>query len=460
VAALAYHFAEAGTDPINAARYCRLAAAQAELRFAYHEAARLWEQAITCLDLVSDSPAQDRLELILRLVGALAQAGMLPRARSYRKDAVRAALPLNEPVLLARVITAFDVPRAWFFREHGGTDDELVGTVEQTLARLPPSDQPLRCRLLTTLAFELADGDYERGYHASALAVEMARSLGDPFLLTMALGGRWVQSLSFWHDGLDDRLRIGAELLALPGKPVTAEALAHMMLMAAKCGGTDFAAADQHADQAACIADRYGLPTVAAAVSIYRATRAALDGDSAAAAELYQQAAAQMGRLGQDGAGLAILGRSSLLVMQDRMVEITSELDSDPRMPALFPELYALGLAAAGRVADARAVATPLRPIRRDRRWLFLTGIRSLLAIALDDRDRAESAYQALLPFAARPAGADTMLITLWPVAHILGDLARYLSIPGAQAHYRHALAIAEHAHVEPWREAAIRRLD
>ena len=94
------------------------------------------------------------------------------------------------------------------------------------------------------------------------------------------------------------------------------------------------------------------------------------------------------------------------------------------------------------------------------RRWLFLTGIRGLLAIALDDRERAESAYQALLPFAARPAGADTMLITLWPVAHILGDLARYLRIPGAQAHYKHALAIAEHAHVESWREAAIRRLD
>ncbi len=29
-------------------------------------------------------------------------------------------------------------------------------------------------------------------------------------------------------------------------------------------------------------------------------------------------------------------------------------------------------------------------------------------------------------------------------MAQILGDLARYLGIPGAQAHYKHALAIAE----------------
>ena len=84
-------------------------------------------QAIACLGQAGDTPARDR---ILCLVRALSHAGQLPRARSWRQDAVRAALPLNDPVLLARVITAFDVPRAYFFREHGETDDELVGTVE------------------------------------------------------------------------------------------------------------------------------------------------------------------------------------------------------------------------------------------------------------------------------------------------------------------------------------------
>ena len=126
VAALAYHFAEAGTDPVKAARYCGLAAAQAEQRFAYPEAARLWEQAIACLDQARGAPARDRLELVLGLVRALAHAGQLARARSYRHDAVRAALPLDDPVLLARVITAFDVPRVWFSHEYGETDDELV----------------------------------------------------------------------------------------------------------------------------------------------------------------------------------------------------------------------------------------------------------------------------------------------------------------------------------------------
>ena len=67
---------------MKTARYCQLAAAQAEQRFAYREAARLWEQAIACLDQASDTPARDRLELVLRLVGALAQTGQLADARS------------------------------------------------------------------------------------------------------------------------------------------------------------------------------------------------------------------------------------------------------------------------------------------------------------------------------------------------------------------------------------------
>ena len=75
----------------------------------------------------------------------------------------------------------------------------------------------------------------------------------------------------------------------------------------------------------------------------------------------------------------------------------------------MFSEPYALALAASGRAAQARAAAGRPRPIRRDLFWLFMTGVRGLLAIAIDDRERAESAYQALLPYAARPAGADTM---------------------------------------------------
>ena len=49
-------------------------------------------------------------------------------------------------------------------------------------------------------------------------------------------------------------------------------------------------------------------------------------------------------------------------------------------------------------------------------------------------------------------------MITL-SVAQILRDLASYLRLPGAEAHYRHALAIGERTRVKLWRDAAMRRL-
>ena len=462
LAAIAYHYAEAGTNPAKAAHYSRLAAEQAEQRFAFLAAIRLYEQAIACLDQAGE-PSRDRLELTVRLVRLLAQTEQLARARSLRRDAVRAALPLGDPALLAQIITASDAPRIWYSHADGTNTCELVDTVEQTLAGLPPGDQPLRCRLLTTLAFELEGIESERGYQASAQALAMARRLRDPGVLTMAINGRFMQT--FRRDGLAERQQLGAELLTLPGKPVTAEALAHLMLMAASSAAADFATADLHADLAAGIAGRYDLAVTASAVSYYRAMRAGLGGDQAGAEEAYHEAAADLDRIGLRGyaAGMSILARFAMLVMRDQVADITGELEQHflryPRASVLFAEPYALALAASGQVARARAVSAWPQPVRRDVLWLFLTGVRALLAVALDEKEPAESAYRALMPYASRPAGADTGVMTLWPSALILGDLARYLGRPSAQAHYRQALAVAEQAQVEPWREAAARRM-
>jgi DNA-binding SARP family transcriptional activator len=462
VAALAHHFAEAGADPAVASRYYRLAAQQAEQRFGYREAARLWERAISCLDQAASADVRDRLELVLGVIGALANSGQPARARSWRQDAIRVARPLGDPVLLARVITASDVPALWSVHEYGVTDYELVEAVEHTLTRLPSDDPVLRCRLLTTLALEVDGTESERGYQASTEAVELARRLDDPIAAPMAMIGRYLQS--YRHDGLDERFRLGAELLALPGKPVTTEALAHLMLMRANCGLARFDEADRHADQAEQIAARYDLPWIAASMlGFYRAMRAAL-ANHPDAAESYQRAAAEMNRLGmwQHGAALSLLGRFCLLAAQDKLAEIIPELEAIYNYPPWSgpaAEPYALSLAAAGRTAEARAAAGEARPIRPDSFWLFMTGVRGMLATAIGDRDRAASAYRELQPYAARPAGADSGLLTLWPTALILGDLASDLGLPDADDHYRHALDVAAQANVEVWAEAARDRL-
>jgi DNA-binding SARP family transcriptional activator len=468
VAALAHHFTEAGTDPASSARYCRLAAEQAEQRFAYHEAAGLWERATACLDQVTGASAEDRLDLVLHLVRALAHTGNMRRARSYRREAVEAALLTGSATLAAQVITEFDVPKLWYSHEYGATDDQLIQAVEQTLSALPPGDHVLRCRLLSTLAFELEGAQSDRGDQASGQALEMARRLGDPAALTLAINGRYIQS--FRHDGLAERASLGAELLALPGKPVTVEAVAHLMIMMASGGAGDFETADRHADQAAQIADRFDLPMAAVKVLHYRAMHAGLAADPAAAYELYQEAATQMDRFGMwaHGTGMGVLGRFCIRTMHERAAESIGELESFmryPRAAGLFAWPYALALAASGRVAEARAVASALPaqlakyPAGRDAFWLLMTSARGLVAIAIDDHGQASSAYEALLPYSGRPAGSDTGAMTLWPVDQILGDLGRYLGLPNAQAHYRAALAMAEHADAYLWVKAAAKNL-
>lgn len=462
VAALAYHFTQAGSDPLKATDYCRLAATLAEQRFAHHEATLLWEQAIASFDQSGSSPPRDRLELVLGLVRALAHTGQLARARSYRGECVRAAQPLDDPALLGRVITAFDAPMLWQTHEYGRHDHELVGVVEQTLTRLQPGEQQLRCRLLATLAFELEGAESDRGYPASEEAVEIARAMADPDMLTIAINGRYTQS--FRHDGLAERLSLGNELLALPVKPVTTEALAHLMIMQARCGAGDFDAADLHADEAGLIADRYDIPVAAVKVGCYRAMRAALTGDMELTDRRYRQVGRQMKTIGmwEHGVGTWLLGMFCCRVMQDLAADSCADLE---RVHGLYPwtgpfaEIYALTLAAAGRTTDARAFAP--KPYHRhwDAFWLLMAGVRGLLAVAINDRERAEWAYHALLPYADRPTGADTGIMTLGPVAQILGDLAGYLGLPAAGEHYRHALAQAEQARVPPWRDAALRRL-
>jgi DNA-binding SARP family transcriptional activator len=455
VSALAHHFAMAGTNPSRAARYCGLAADHAERRFAFHEAAGLRERALELLDQARTLDRGERLELVLGLVRVLSHDGQLAVAHPLRQHAVRAAMRLNDSELLARVVTSLDVPRVPFFREYCETNSELVSVAERLLRELPPGDHPLRCQLLTTLAFELENAETGRGNEASAQAVAMARRLSDPGLLATALLGRWTQSLR--SSGPDDRLRIGGELLTVSGKPATADATAHALLMSASCGLADFRAADWHAAEAARIAEQYRLPTFPAAIGMYRAMRAALDGDPAAAAEQYSDAARQLNRFGLrvHAAAVEAVATSALLITEGRTAEIAAE----PSVASLCPELYALGLAAAGHADEARAVAGRMLPLSRNRPWLFLTGVRGLLGIAVDDRERALSAYQALLPYAAQPAGAETLLITLWPVAQVLGDLARFLGLPGADAHYREALAISERAGVRSWHDAAASRL-
>ncbi|MFI6536117.1 BTAD domain-containing putative transcriptional regulator [Nonomuraea sp. NPDC050547] len=452
VAALAHHYL-AAAERAKAVHYARLAARQAERRFAFAQAAELWQHALDGFD----GTAHERLELMLAKVSALANDGRLVEARTHRTRAVREALPLGDPELLARVIVSFDVPMFWSSREYGGLDTDLLAAVESALESLPPGDGRARCQLLTTLAFELEGEPTERGYLASREAVAMARRLDDPGLLTLALNGRHHES--FRYDGLAEREEIGRELLTMAEADGTLEVLAHLMLMQSATGRADFAAADHHAAKAT----RHGLALPEAVAGFYRGLRAVLAEDYTEAERRYRAAAKQAGRLGmwQHEAGVLLLALYGMHLMRGDVSPLLPEIEPwagyEPWRDQIT-ELHALALCHAGRADEARArLSGPLKPIRRDYFWHFLTAVRALLGIALDDRPRMESAYADLLPVAAQPVGG-TGYLAVWPTAQVLGDVAAHLGRP-ADRHYRHALEAAERAGVAPWVAAARARL-
>ncbi|SEG93457.1 Transcriptional regulatory protein, C terminal [Nonomuraea solani] len=457
VAALAHHYTASAADPVKAVRYTRLAAEQAERRFAHHEAAALWRQALD----TSTGGVRERLDLTLSLVSALANTGRLGTARAHRESAVRDVLPMDDPHLLAQVIVSFDVPTFWSNREYGTLDSRLVQAIEEALDRLPAGDGRTRCRLLTALGYELEGEPDERGYLASQEAVAMARRLGDRHLLVLALNGRLHQS--FRYGGSPERERIGAELLTLSGSDVTVEALGHLVLMQAAINRADLAESDRHAARAAHLARLYDLPLTLAVTGFYDGLRAALAGDHAGAETHYRAAAELAGRLGmwQHEAGIHLLSRYGLHLMRGDLSPLVPEVEPFTSMGTWQEqarELYALALCHAGRAEEARAlVPAEPRPIRRDYFWHVLTVVRGLLGVAIGDRGRAEAAYEALLPFSAEPVGS-TGYLAIWPTAQVLGELAAYLGRP-AEPHFREALAVGERAGVRLWIDAARDRM-
>ena len=249
-----------------------------------------------------------------------------------------------------------------------------MGTVEHALATLPADQELLRCRLLTTLAFELDRVGSYCGYQVSCRGGGVGLPLGDVDALVIAIYGRvWHTSRS---DGLAERVSLGAELLDLPAKSVTTEALGHVILMAASVSAADF-----RPPRTCTPTGRHASPSATTSCSppsrlgFYRALRKALSADVPAAEELYRRGAALMDRFGQwqHGAFVSVMGRFCLRTMTGQVGDMVGELERLQQAPVPTPAIaapYALALAAAGRVPEARAVAAQMPAVRRGHLWL------------------------------------------------------------------------------------------
>lgn len=392
---------------------------------------RVWAATTTSYDRALGSGAgpgtRARLRSTVDLLRSLAVTGGpgLEAAQGQRTATIRAAEELGDPELTARIIGSYDVPAVWSRSDDPVQAAEVVAAAGRALAALPPdAHEPLRGRLLATIAVESRGDTAARGRDAAVQAEEIARRSHDPALLAFALNGTFMQSFS--HAGLaPQRDAIGAELVDLGSRHglVTSELLGHLVRLQAASALGDVAVADEHAAAADALAASYESPLVRVFTGWYRALRLALtDHPPAEVAAAYRRADGLLEGAGMPGVrnGLLPLALLGLRIVHRRPAPTDPRTDWGPYAPWARP----LVLLADDRRDDAAAALRVVPDPPHDHLLEALWCLTAHAAVDLGDRETIGRAYTALLPAADEIAGAASGLLTLGPVSGYLDALA------------------------------------
>ncbi|MFI7536613.1 BTAD domain-containing putative transcriptional regulator [Streptosporangium sp. NPDC049376] len=414
VAVIAHHAVQSGPAASGeAARWSVAAADQAELRGAYAEAATWMGHAVVAHDVSGGDPAE-HVELLLRQVRALSQAGDPIGARRARAAAVRAADRTGATEQLVRALVAFDVPALWPLRDpYGKVDLSLVRRFESVLGELPRTDGPERALLLAGLAQELCDDGAEaRCDSLSAEAVAVARRLEDPALLRRALNARYLSLPGRLQ--ASELTRIADELYRSSAHEPAYELLACMMDAHRLLETFDVVGADVAAARCDALLRRHPFPWPRFQHTLWRASRLTLDGRFDEADVLYADAEEQAGHLGVwHAVPTAHAGRLPLsyhrgtVAAADLVVEATR---------SAYP---ALGHDVRGRTGDALTPSVVRPPLGES--WLSAVCLRAAAAAALGHPHQCRSLYESLLPYSGR--------ISALPAAGCMGPVDWYLAL-------------------------------
>ena len=435
---LAHHFvlaAAGGGETGRAVEYSVRAAQEATSSLAYEEAVTHYQRALAALDRGRGPAGERRCRLLLGLGDARWRAGDVAGARSTFLDAADAARALPSPELLAEAVLGFGggLLRAWH-ATRGAFGDRPGRLLGEALEAVGPGDSALRARLLGLLAEELYyTANDSRREQLSREAVDMARRLGDPGSLALALCSR---CLAVWGpDHLDERLGAAAEVIRLAEELGDRQLLAigRQYLFVAQVEQGDIAAAAVTLDAYEALADELRQPLAQWEARRFRALQALFEGRFHDAERLALEALA-IGQSVEEPDAMAVFGVQLAIVRleQGRLDELETALrgfvEEFSESPAWRAALALLVLELGGR-EEARAeferlAADDFAGLPRNFAWLAGVAMLAQVCAALGDAERAAVLLDLLSPFAGR--NVVTADRQCWgTAAHYLGLLAR-----------------------------------
>ncbi|HEX4015345.1 MAG TPA: BTAD domain-containing putative transcriptional regulator [Frankiaceae bacterium] len=456
--AIAYHALAAGpSERRRAAQFAYAAGISARQRLAFDDAAGWFTKAVDLARADAEPDWAAIVALQLDLVRAQLDAGEWIAARETRAAAIRAADLTDDPDLPLRALVAMDAPAAWTLHSYAEVDLDIALRTERALPGLASGDSELRCRILGTLAAELYDGtDDPRCDELSRESVEMARRLGDPRLLAVALTHRYhaVNQPRF----AAELVALGQELVDLgaqEGMPAF-ELLGHEVLAMYRLQLFDIRGADDAAAACEPLLRRLSLRPAAAIHHVWQAMRLLADGRVDEAEEAFAHSLTEQQALGLFGTEpLTEVVAAMLDITRGAWNSIARKLGAlDIASPLFAHSVRVWSLAESGQVGEARALIDAENPpVLHDWSQLPLLAVAAQAAVAAGHPGRMHWCYEQLLPYSGWFAVGGNALV-LGPVDYHLAELAyRIGDAEAGEAHRLRAAADCREAGLLWWAE-------
>ena len=456
LAELAHHFLLAvgpGRAAGRAIDYSSRAGQRAMAQTAYDEAAMHFRRALDTLVSSGSSDPVRRCDLLLALGAARTRSGDTGSGRATYLEAGELARHAGLSDRLSSAAIGYAGITGYHFS--GRRDETLVALLEEALGALPAGDSKVRARLLARLSVALYWSDLDgRRFELSEEAVAMARRLGDPSTLAMAIHSR--RYAQWGPDNFEQRLADATQSrdLAFEANELEIAVSASRWRFTDLLEDGDVAAADRELDSHAELAERLHQPFLLAHTTQFRALRANMQGRFRDGEALAADARSQAHRAGNPLAG-AVYGSQMFPVWwqcadnEQLDAFLRTAVRSAPPHAATTSAMALIHAALGERETAAALVeqlaAPGLRKLRHDMLFLPSLTFLTLACADLDDSTHAEEIYDLLRPYTGRVVVVGAPANACWgPVDHYLGVLATLCHRPEwAVDHFESALTAA-----------------